>query len=79
MEMKLTKIKKQVLQALWHKSRREFVPCTATDISVKTGIPEAKAANALGRLAVDGIVTKKIIDIWTVYDITEFGKEMVKK
>ena len=68
----------KVACAFWSKTRRVFVPCTATDIAARTGYNLAKSADILESMTRAELVTAKNNSNFHTYDLTQKGRAMIE-
>lgn len=63
----------KVLRAFWQNGRRMFVPCTAADVSSRSGLNVTRAGCTLQEMCRDGMATQHTSVSTQWYELTETG------
>lgn len=66
----------KILSAFWHKSRRTFVSCTASDVVARSGLAMGKVTNHLVDMNRRSLVEAESVNGYHIYDLTEKGRSV---
>lgn len=66
----------KILGAFWHKSRRAFIPCTASDVAARSGLTMGRVTNELVDMNRKSLVEAESVNSFHVYDLTPMGRDV---
>jgi Mn-dependent DtxR family transcriptional regulator len=69
----------KAMRAFRHKSRRQVVACTSTDLANRLGLSVANVKASMWKLSFLGIVSALTIKKTQTYDLTPKGRKMLEE
>jgi predicted transcriptional regulator len=69
----------KAMRAFWHKSRRQVVACTSTDLANRSGLSAANVKASMRKLSFRNIVSALTINQTQTYNLTPKGRKMLEE